>query len=302
MMLYFYCLVNPGFEVRLKEEAASRFPDLHPSFSRPGFVTFKSTKGRSGVRFTFARVTGQFLGKGSAGELESFLAREGGGKAVHRFDLGQEKGDGVPASVGEEVLDVVALSDQEFWWGTRTVEAWGWGVPGGMPNFVLPEAAPSRAWLKLEEMLLWSHWSPEPGTVALELGSAPGGASWALLNRGVNVVGVDLAPMARVCLDHPHYSHCNLSVRDLRKKDLPGRIDVLFCDLGLKPVEAVPQIRHLCQIFPSIVRLYYTLKMGGGQTTADLDGWREAFRKLGFAVRSTHLPSNRMEILVAGTR
>jgi 23S rRNA (cytidine2498-2'-O)-methyltransferase len=156
--------------------------------------------------------------------------------------------------------------------------------------------------LKLEEMLLWSRWSPPTGTVALELGSAPGGASWALLNRGAQVIGVDVAPMAEVCTSHPHYHHHALSVRDLRKKDLPERIDVLFCDLGLKPVEAVPQIRHLCQIIPSIARVFYTLKMGEGLDTAELDRWRDAFRKLGFTVRSTHLPSNRMEILVAGVR
>jgi hypothetical protein len=175
-------------------------------------------------------------------------------------------------------------------------------VPGGLPDLKLPDEAPSRAWLKLEEMLLWTRWAPGPETTALELGSAPGGASWGLLNRGLRVIGVDVAPMAAVCLANPRFSQLTMSVRDLRKKDLPETVDVLFCDLGLKPVEAVPQIRHLCQILPSIKRVYYTLKMGEGQTTADLDGWRDAFRKLGFTVRSTHLPSNRMEILVAGIR
>jgi len=300
--LYFYCLVNPGFEARLKEEAAAHSPDLHPSFSRPGFVTFKAAGGRSAARFTFARVSGRFLGKGNAGDLEKALAAEGEGRTVHRFSLVEGRGSGDEAEVGTEVFDAIAVGPDDFWWGVRTVDPWGWGLPGGVPQLLLPEEAPSRAWLKLEEMLLWSRWTPEPGTTVLELGSAPGGASWALLNRGAQVVGVDVAPMASVCLDHPRYTHRALSVRDLRKKDLPARIDVLFCDLGLKPVEAVPQIRHLCQIFPSITRVYYTLKLGEGLTTGELDGWREAFRKLGFSVRSTHLPSNRMEILVAGTR
>jgi len=300
--MYFYCLCNPGFEARLKAEAAAHAPDLHPSFSRPGLVTFKATKARQAPRFTFARVSGRFLDKGTAEAAEKAVATEGKGRIVHRFDLAAHRGTGPEAGAGAEVLDVLTLGPDLFWWGVRTVDPWGWGCPGGVPLLELPEGAPSRAWLKLEEMLLWSRWSPEPGTTALELGSAPGGASWALLNRGATVVGVDVAAMAEVCLTHPGYTHRALSVRDLRKKDLPDRIDALFCDLGLKPFEAIPQIRHLCQIVPSIRRLYYTLKMGEGLDTAELDRWRDEIRKLGFTVRSTHLPSNRMEILVAGVR
>ena len=300
--MFFYCLCNPGFEAQLKAEAAAHTPDLHPSFSKPGFVTFKSEKTRQAPRFTFARISGRFLAKGNAEAVEAALLSEGKGRTVHRFSLAEGKGEGAEAAVGSEVLDVIALGPDEFWWGVRSVDPWGWGCPGGIPPLVLPENAPSRAWLKLEEMLKWSRWSPGSETVALELGSAPGGASWALLNRGASVVGVDVAPMDKLCLDHPHYHHCALSIRDLRKKDLPETLDVLFCDLGLKPVEAVPQIRHLCQIFPSIQRMYYTLKMGDGMSTAELDGWRDAFRKLGFTVRSTHLPSNRKEVLVSGVR
>ena len=299
--MYIYCLPNPGFESRLKEEALTHSPDLHPSFARHGFVTFKAAQPRPIPRFTYARVTGQFLARGNAAAAEAAVETEGKARIVHRFSLAEGKGTGLEAALGTQVLDLVAVG-AEFWWGVRTVENWDWGIPGGVPDLVLPEAAPSRAWLKLEEMLLWSRWSPEPATLALELGSAPGGASWALLNRGVRVVGVDVAPMAPVCLNHPNFTGLALSVRDLRKKDLPAGITVLFCDLGLKPVEAVPQIRHLCQILPSITRVYYTLKMGGGLTTVELDGWRDALRKLGFTIRSTHLPSNRMEITLAGLR
>lgn len=300
--MYVYCLCNPGFETRLKAEAAVHAAALRPSFSQPGFVTFKTDKDRPPPRLTFARVSGRFLAKGTAAEAEQAAEIQGRGRSVHRFSLAEGKGEGPEAAPGTEILDVIAVGSGQYWWGVRTVDPWGWGLPGGIPRLVLPEEAPSRAWLKLEEMLLWSRWSPGAETVALELGSAPGGASWALLNRGVRVIGVDVAPMDPLCLNHPLYTHRALSIRDLRKKDLPERVDVLFCDLGLKPVEAVPQIRHLCQIVPTISRLYYTLKMGEGLDTAELDRWRDAFRKLGFTVRSTHLPSNRMEILVAGIR
>lgn len=302
--VYDYCLVNPGFEARLKAEADLHEPSLRFSFSRPGFVTFK-TDGQHGVpRFTFARVTGRFLAKGNAVEAEAAAAvwlEADARRSVHRFSLAEGRGEGREAAVGSSVLDVIEVASGEFWWGERTVGKFDWGIAGGLPELVLPEQAPSRAWLKLEEMLTWSRWSPTRATV-LELGSAPGGASWALLMRGATVVGLDIAPMSETCLTHPSYTHLAMSVRDLRKKHLPERIDALFCDLGLKPVEAVPQLREICQWYPSIQRLFYTLKMGEGQTEEQLDGWRAQIEKMGFKVRSTHLPSNRMEILVCGVR
>jgi 23S rRNA C2498 (ribose-2'-O)-methylase RlmM len=294
--------VNPGFETRLKAEAAAHEPGLRFSFSRPGFVTFKADGERKPPRFTFARVTGRFLAKGNAETAGAAATawQETTGSTVHRFSLNEGRGTGDEVTAGAKILDVIEIAPDEFWWGERIVGREDWGCPGGMPPLVLPDDAPSRAWLKLEEMLWWSRWSPEGATV-LELGSAPGGASWALLNRGAAVVGVDVAPMADACLNHPRYTHLAMSVRDLRKKHLPRRVDALFCDLGLKPVEAVPQLRELCQWFP-ISRLYYTLKMGEGQTEEQLDGWRAQIAKMGFKVRSTHLPSNRMEILVYGVR
>jgi hypothetical protein len=297
--VYFYCLVNPGFENRLKAEAQLHEPTLRFSFSRPGFVTFKSQTDRAVPRFTFARVTGRFLAKGTAETAEEAASAWSG--TVHRFSLSTATGSGFEVPVGKPVLDIVEVGAGDFWWGERSVGQLDWGCPGGVPPLVLPADAPSRAWLKLEEMLLWSRWSPHDCTV-LELGSAPGGASWALLNHGATLFGLDLARMDETCLSHPRYQHLAMSVRDLRKKHLPERLDALFCDLGLKPVEAVPQLRTIGQWYPSISRLYYTLKMGEGQTEEQLDGWREQIAKMGFRVSSTHLPSNRMEILVYGER
>jgi 23S rRNA (cytidine2498-2'-O)-methyltransferase len=55
---------------------------------------------------------------------------------------------------------------------------------------------PSRAYLKLWEALtLIGQW-PRPGEICLDLGSSPGGWSWALQQIGAHVISVDKAPLA----------------------------------------------------------------------------------------------------------
>ena len=300
--MFLYSLVNPGYEALLKAEVAFRHPEFTPSFSRPGYVTFKGPASHGVPTFWFARANGVFLAKGKAADAKALIDQHSSGRVVHFFDLLMKAATGEPAGPETEILDVVDLGDGELWLGHRTVKPYRWSIPAGLPLLVLPVQAPSRAWLKLEEVLLWSGWAPEPTTVAVELGSAPGGASWALLQRGVQLTGVDVAAMNDVCLSHPGYTHVALSVRDLRKKHLPVRIDALFCDLGLSPVEAIPQLRELCHLHPEISRLFYTLKWGEGIPMATLQKHLDALHTLGFTLRCTHLPSNRAELTVVGTR
>ena len=72
------------------------------------------------------------MGKGNAEAAEQALVLEGKGRRVHWFSLAEGKGTGPEAAVGEEILDIVAVAPGELWWGHRTVEPWGWGVPGGI--------------------------------------------------------------------------------------------------------------------------------------------------------------------------
>jgi 23S rRNA (cytidine2498-2'-O)-methyltransferase len=66
----------------------------------------------------------------------------------------------------------------------------------------MPPEAPSRAYRKLEEALMWSQAPAARRRHRLSrIGSSPGGASYALLRRGVDVYGIDPAKMAPVVLD-----------------------------------------------------------------------------------------------------
>ncbi|HEX9535874.1 MAG TPA: SAM-dependent methyltransferase, partial [Stellaceae bacterium] len=69
--------------------------------------------------------------------------------------------------------------------------------PNGEIQFVEDRAGPpSRAYLKLWEALTVIGRRPGPGEICLDLGSSPGGWSWALQQMGAQVISVDKAPLA----------------------------------------------------------------------------------------------------------
>ncbi len=100
-----------------------------------------------------------------------------------------------PARSGELVLDVILVEPQQWWVGYHQAASEAGRWPGGMMPLELPPDAVSRAWLKMEEALRWSSLPIPPSSKVVELGSAPGGASQALLSHGLTVIGVDPAEM-----------------------------------------------------------------------------------------------------------
>ena len=77
----------------------------------------------------------------------------------------------------------------------------------GIPRMRMPSSAPSRSTLKLAEAL--QEFVGEeglgrrmrPGMTAVDLGAAPGGWSWQLVRRDLNVLAVDNGPMDPALLD-----------------------------------------------------------------------------------------------------
>ncbi len=73
----------------------------------------------------------------------------------------------------------------------------------------------------MEQALIWAGWDGPgalKGKTVLELGGAPGGASYSLLQRGANVFGVDTGEIAPAVLDFPgpgQFTHINTSGRRL---------------------------------------------------------------------------------------
>ncbi len=107
--------------------------------------------------------------------------------------------------------------------------------PNGEVRFVEDRnAPPSRAYLKLWEALTLIGHFPRPGEHCLDLGSSPGGWSWALQQLGAQVISVDRALLAPEIAGLPGIEYRGQSAFALDPRAV-GPIDWLFSDVVCYP-------------------------------------------------------------------
>lgn len=110
--------------------------------------------------------------------------------------------------------------------------------PLAIPRLRLPRAAPSRSTLKLDEALQTFLAPTErerllrPGMSAVDLGAAPGGWSWQLARRGLQVTAVDNGPMDPRLLAEGLVSQVRADGFRYRP---PAPVDWLVCDMVEQP-------------------------------------------------------------------
>src|SRR3984893_14221460 len=116
--------------------------------------------------------------------------------------------------------------------------------PNGEVHFVEDRGGPpSRAYLKLWEALTPLECRPKPGERCLDLGSRPGGWSWALQRTGAHVVSVDKAPLAPEIACLPRIEHRLESAFALDPRKI-GRVDWLFSDVVCYPARLLALIER----------------------------------------------------------
>ncbi len=205
-----------------------------------------------------------------------------------------------PARPGETVLDCVILEPGQWWAGWHRAKSVPSRYPGGLMPLELPSDAVSRAWLKMEEALRWSELPIVRGARVAEIGSAPGGASQALLARGLWVTGIDPAEMAPAVLAHPHFTHIRRRSPQVRRRDF-RKIRWLTADMNVAPnytLDAVEAIVTHPEV--SIRGLLLTLKLPDWKLAARLPEYLERVRSWGYnVVRARQLQYNRREVCVA---
>lgn len=208
-----------------------------------------------------------------------------------------------PLRPGALVLDVLAAPGEPLWLGYHAHGPGHSPHPGGRVPISLPPEAPSRAWLKLEEALAWSGLPLRRGQVAVEIGSAPGGASWSLLERGLTVIGVDPGEMDPRVLASPRFVHLKLPLGELRREQLPAHIDWLLLDVNLAPQVALHGVRRIVSTLRGTLRgVVFTLKLNDWKMAAEVPALLARVAGMGLQdVRAAQLPSNRRELCVVAS-
>ncbi len=108
----------------------------------------------------------------------------------------------------------------------------------GIRRLRFPKKAPSRSTLKLEEAMIEFIPHEEHGTrfrprmSAVDLGASPGGWTYQLVERGLNVIAVDNGPMDRDLMLTKQVEHLRADGFMYRPKK---RVDWMVCDMVEKP-------------------------------------------------------------------
>jgi 23S rRNA (cytidine2498-2'-O)-methyltransferase len=205
-----------------------------------------------------------------------------------------------PGRPGDMVLDCVVLAPDQWWVGYHRAQSVSSRYPGGMMCLEMPADAVSRAWLKMEEALRWSQLPILAGARVAEIGSAPGGASQALLARGLFVTGIDPAEMAPSVLNHHHFTHLRRRSTQVRRREF-RKIRWLTVDMNVAPrytLEAVEAIVTHPEV--NIRGLLLTLKLPDWDLARRVPEYLDCVRSWGYnVVRARQMQYNRREICVA---
>jgi 23S rRNA (cytidine2498-2'-O)-methyltransferase len=206
------------------------------------------------------------------------------------------------AQEGEVVIDLVRIDPGRWLLGSHRQHSGELPHPGGAFTPPIPAAAPSRSYRKLREALGWSGFRLAPGDLALELGSAPGGTAFALLEAGLEVIGVDAAEMDPGVAAHPRFRHLQKPAERLAARDLPGRVDWILTDMNVEPQVALAYVEGLiASLAGPPLGVLLTLKLNRWALAELLPDFLTRVERMGVgSPRAKQLASHRQELLLCG--
>jgi 23S rRNA (cytidine2498-2'-O)-methyltransferase len=111
--------------------------------------------------------------------------------------------------------------------------------PGGRARMRLGGSFPSRAARKLAEAFAWLGLAPGSGELCVDLGAAPGGWSWLLLEKRARVIAVDPARMDAELMRNSRLRHVQGNAFDYEPEE---PVDWLFCDMAYRPLEVAQML------------------------------------------------------------
>ena len=201
------------------------------------------------------------------------------------------------------VLDCIVVEPGEWWIGWHRASTVPQCWPGGICPIRMPDHAISRACMKMTEALQWSRLPIRDGDRCVEIGSAPGGSCQVLLERGLNVVGIDPSDMEPEVLNHPSFVHVRKRGRDLKRREFRG-FHWLVSDSNVTPKHTLDTIEHIVTHRDVHIRgMLITLKLTNWALADAIPEYLERIRGWGYQyVRARQLSFNRHEICVVAMR
>ncbi len=210
-----------------------------------------------------------------------------------------------PAKSLPVVFDAILVEPNECWLGAHAVRSRTDRWPGGVPKLTMPGHAVSRAYLKMQEGLRWSALPATKGDEWIELGCAPGGASQALLDAGMRVVGIDPAEVDPVLLGESRFRHLRMRTAETPRAELTNA-KWLTADMNAAPSYTLEGVESIVNHQSIQLRgLLLTLKLLSPQLAdpAKVKEVIDQIRSWGYGdVRVRQLAHNRREYCVAALR
>jgi 23S rRNA (cytidine2498-2'-O)-methyltransferase len=256
-----------------------------------------------------ARPMESTLLRGAAGGASQEIINVGDRSVEAKFDVSQRRQTrprDLPCppllrrEVGALVADVVLVDDDEWWVGHHRLHSPVSSWPGGYFHAMPPTGAVSRAYLKMNEALLWSGFQVKPGERCVEIGSAPGGASQFLLAQGLEVIGIDPAEMHPAVLADPHFRQIRKRSKEVPRSEFIG-VDWLTCDVNLPPNYTLDTVKAIVS-HPGVrfKGLLLTLKLVEWSLAGEIPKYLDRIRSWGCKdIHARQLHHNRQEVCVA---
>jgi 23S rRNA (cytidine2498-2'-O)-methyltransferase len=175
--------------------------------------------------------------------------------------------------------------------------------PGGAIPVRLPEHAVSRAYAKIEEAVRWGALALAPGDECVEIGCAPGGATQALLDRGLFVTGIDPADVDPAVLAHPRFRHLKKRGKDVRRQEFIG-VRWLAADMNIPPDATLDEVETIVTHAGVTIRgMVLTLKLSDWSLAERLPEFVQRVRSWGYRdVRVRQLVSGGQEVCLVALR
>jgi 23S rRNA (cytidine2498-2'-O)-methyltransferase len=137
----------------------------------------------------------------------------------------------------------------------------------------------------------------------VEIGCAPGGASQALLERGMFVTGIDPADVDPAVIAHPRFRHLKKRGKDVRRKEFEG-VRWLAADMNIAPEATLEEVESIVtQPGLSIRGMVLTLKFSDWKVAERLPQYIERVRGWGYReVRARQLTTGGQEICLVALK